>query len=226
MPRRKSIWTKQSADKLASLSGSRKIVGGIALLLLSVPFIIVGSILNKNWGGGFLGIFLIIIIPDIILGIILIVSGISQSNEEKIVQAKNLQRKVEYERKLSQSNIYEIDKMSGSEFEEYLHILFRKLGYQSRKTKLSGDYGADLIIEKDDTTTVVLAKCYVGKVSIKAVQEITSAIAFYHANSGWVVTNSYFTEPAKNLAHINNITLIDRDTLMNLIIKSKEGDNI
>ncbi len=42
--------------------------------------------------------------------------------------------------------LVEIDRMSGGEFESYLHGMFRKLGYGVTHTGRSGDYGCDLVV--------------------------------------------------------------------------------
>lgn len=113
---------------------------------------------------------------------------------------------------------------TGLEFEEYLSKLFSRLGYKVETTKASGDQGADLIIYKDGIKTVVQAKFYSSKVGNKAVQEVVSAIAFYDAHNGMVVTNNYYTPSAIELAEANSITLIDGDKLNELI--RKVADNI
>src|SRR5690242_16645676 len=64
------------------------------------------------------------------------------------------------EERLRKSGIYDIDKMDGRQFELYLGLLYKALGYKSEVTRLAGDYGADLILEKNGVRTVVQAKCY------------------------------------------------------------------
>jgi len=46
-----------------------------------------------------------------------------------------------------------------------------------------------------------------------------AAISMYQAQKGMVITNSYFTPSARDLANVNNIELVDRDDLDELIIK-------
>lgn len=113
---------------------------------------------------------------------------------------------------------------NGIEFEKYLETLFEKLGYVVQTTKVSGDQGADLIVIKDKTKTVVQAKFYSSKVGNKAVQEVVAAIRYYNADFGMVITNNYYTDSAIKLADANDIKLIDGDTLSQLI--SELGSNI
>lgn len=109
------------------------------------------------------------------------------------------------------SPLSKIDKMSGEEFELYLKAFFEKNGYKVTLTPASNDYGADLILEKKDETTVVQAKRYDGKVGTAAVQEVVAARDYYEASGCIVVTNSFFTKNAQGLAEANEVTLWDRD---------------
>jgi restriction system protein len=121
--------------------------------------------------------------------------------------------------RLKKSGILEIDKMNGQTFEEYLKVLLENRGYQVSLTAASGDYGADLILKSKDKKIVVQAKRYKKKVGLKAVQEIVSAKTYYKADESWVITNNYFTDPAKKLAAANNVTLINRDMLIKWMIE-------
>jgi hypothetical protein len=111
----------------------------------------------------------------------------------------------------------EVDNLNGYEFEDFLKKLFSRMGYQVEQTRLSGDQGADLVVVKFGEKTVIQAKRYSGKVGNYAVQEIMAAISLYQAQKGMVVTNSYFTPAAVELARANRIELIDRDALKNLV---------
>lgn len=120
--------------------------------------------------------------------------------------------------KLKKSGIYEIDMMDGTKFEHYLRELYSAYGYKASVTKASGDFGADLVLSKDGKKIVVQAKRYKKNVGVKAVQEVKSAELHYHANESWVVTNSYFTQAACQLAKSNSVILIDRDQLIKDIL--------
>jgi len=111
-------------------------------------------------------------------------------------------------------SLQEIDVMTGHEFEVYLGELFKRHGYKTKVTSASGDYGADLILHKDGQKIVVQAKRYKNSVGIRAVQEIIPAIAYYKADVAWVVTNSYLTKQAQNLADANEVVVIDREELI------------
>jgi restriction system protein len=128
--------------------------------------------------------------------------------------------------KLSKSGIFEIDQMTGEEFEERLKILFINLGYKAdRTTTRTGvpDYGADLVIEKNGIKTVVQAKrwrrdFFVGE---DAVREAYSAKNYYKCTEAVVVTNTNFSNMAWNLAKVNNVTLWNRPYLIRMLLEEK-----
>ena len=120
-------------------------------------------------------------------------------------------------KKLSKSGIDEIDQMDGLEFEKYLEALFEKLGYRVRRTPYQNDYGADLIVGKDGHKIAVQVKRYRRKIGVKAVQEAVAACGKYRCQKAMVVTNSYFTEQAKELARANRVDLWDRRKLAGVV---------
>ena len=129
-----------------------------------------------------------------------------------------------WDRKLKKSGILQIDEMTGREFEEYLRVLFLERGYRVRLTKKTGDYGVDLVLSSKNRKIIVQAKRYKKNVGIKAVQEISAAKNHYQADECWVVTNSHFTDPARNLAKSNQVRLVDRPLLMKWMLEMKKND--
>lgn len=106
-----------------------------------------------------------------------------------------------------------IDKMKGVEFEEYLKKQFEKRGYKVELTPVSGYFGGDLLLKKRRYTCVVQAKRYRSSVGVHAVQEVIGAVAYYEVDEAMVITNSYYTKSARQLAEKNNVILWDRDDL-------------
>lgn len=125
--------------------------------------------------------------------------------------------------RLKKSGIADIDKMEGIQFEKYLGHLFRAQGYKTEVTKAAGDFGADLIIQKDSKKIVVQAKRYSKNVGIKAIQEAQASIAHYEASEAWVVSNSDYTAAAYELAKSNRVKLINREALIEMILAMNPG---
>lgn len=129
---------------------------------------------------------------------------------------KSLKIKSRYKK----SNIRDIDRMSGADFELYLSVLFSELGYKTIVTPNSHDFGADLIIKKGKHKIVVQAKRYGYKnnVSIGAIQEVFAAQHYHNADESWVITNSFFTKSAIKLAKPCKVKLKDRNELVKWIL--------
>lgn len=108
-----------------------------------------------------------------------------------------------------------IDQMTGDEFEECCAAHFRRLGYKAKITgaRGGGDYGVDIILKKNGVVTAVQAKRYKNNVGISAVQQIVAGKAKYGANDALVVTNSHFTQAARELARVNDVVLWDREAI-------------
>jgi len=80
-------------------------------------------------------------------------------------------------------------------------------------TSKSGDYGVDILAEKDGIKYAVQCKFYSAPVGVKAVQEASSGKSFYAAHVAVVATNSTFTANAKVLADKDAVVLWDGEIL-------------
>lgn len=108
----------------------------------------------------------------------------------------------------------DFDLMEGHDFEYYCAELLRKSGFQEVEvTKSSGDYGIDILAEKEGVTYAIQCKCYTSPVGVKAIQEAYAGRDYYDRMVGAVLTNQYFTQPAVDAARKLKILLWDRDYL-------------
>ncbi|MBI3810075.1 MAG: restriction endonuclease [Nitrospirae bacterium] len=111
-------------------------------------------------------------------------------------------------------DIIAVDNLSGRQFEEFLEKLLRDLGFANvRLTPLTGDFGGDILAEKDGKTCVIQAKRVGRTVGVRAVQEAHAARDYYHIQTSMVVANRAFSAKARELALRCNCTLIDRTIL-------------
>ena len=124
------------------------------------------------------------------------------------------------------SDLYRIDRMDGVEFEQYLKAHFENLGYHVKTTPTTADYGVDLICKRQGECIAVQAKRYRDKIGISAVQEVIGGMNYYDCTYGMVVTNSYFTKNAQELAEKSNVVLWDRDVISKIFhIHNKSKSN-
>ncbi len=143
-------------------------------------------------------IYLIIIICALLIGIIILIKR---------------QRKIKPQH---------FDELEGHEFEYYCAELLEKKGFiDVEVTKGSGDYGADILAEKDGVTYAIQCKCYTAPIGVKAIQEAYAGRDYYDRMVGAVLTNQYFTTPAVEAAKKLKILLWDRGYLESMIEEEK-----
>ena len=118
----------------------------------------------------------------------------------------------------------QLDKMDGHQFEYACADILKANGYKHVKvTRGSGDFGVDIIAEKDKGRYAIQCKRYNHKLDNTPIQEVVGGLAYYQCDKGAVMTNQYFTEPAKQLAQVNDIELLDRDTLSHMVDKTEKS---
>ena len=118
----------------------------------------------------------------------------------------------------------DVDSMGGHEFEHFCAELLKSNGYKNVEvTSGSGDYGVDILAEKDGITYAIQCKRSDTPIGNKAIQEIYSGRSFYNRHVGVVITNNSFTPAAKETANKNNVLLWDRDRLNELMGKQYES---
>lgn len=103
--------------------------------------------------------------------------------------------------------------LRGTEFELWLQEVYQSRGYRVKHVGRPGDDGADLILQKDRWTIVIQAKGVGNKVNNRAVDQAHAAKSILDANEAWVVTNNFFTDPARKHAKGCHVRLYDRNSL-------------
>lgn len=110
------------------------------------------------------------------------------------------------------------DELEGHEFEHYCAELLKKKGFiDVEVTKGSGDYGVDILAEKEGVTYAIQCKCYTAPIGVKAIQEAYAGRDYYDRMVGAVLTNQYFTTPAVEAAKKLKILLWDRGYLESML---------
>lgn len=127
--------------------------------------------------------------------------------------------------KQKQYSISRLDVMEGHDFEHACADILKMNGYKNvRVTQASGDYGVDILAERKGIKYAVQCKRYSNKLDNTPIQEVVGGLAYYNCDKGIVMTNNYFTEPAKKLAYINDVKLIDRTVLEKMLIKKSKSN--
>ncbi len=104
-----------------------------------------------------------------------------------------------------------MDEMEGHDFEYFCADLLEKQGFaEVEVTRGSGDFGVDILAEKDGVTYAVQCKRYNGSVGVDAILRTYAGRDYYERMVGVVMTNQYFTTPAVAAAEKLHILLWDR----------------
>jgi restriction system protein len=120
--------------------------------------------------------------------------------------------------KLRSISLDNVDNMQGVEFENYVKALLAHRGFAVETTKASGDLGVDLVARRRDESVAIQVKRQRGPVSRHAVSDAVGGMAHYACRAAMVVTNSHFSQGAKELAHSNCCLLVDREVLTQWIM--------
>ena len=87
-----------------------------------------------------------------------------------------------------------MDELEGHDFEYYCADLLKTHGFMEVEvTKGSGDFGVDILAQRDGISYAIQCKCYDKPIGVKAVQEVYAGRDYYDCMVGAVMTNQYFT---------------------------------
>ncbi len=117
----------------------------------------------------------------------------------------------------------EWDEMEGHEFEHFCADLLKRRGFKEvRVTKGSGDFGIDILAERDGISYGIQCKNYTAPIGVKAVQEVYAGRDYYDCMVGVVMSNQYFTGPAVEAAKKLKIVLWDRGYMEEMMEEADE----
>ncbi len=149
----------------------------------------------------------LLFIPLFLVAIIGIIGYVINS----IVNLKKQEKQEEeYKKAMLNTGIEQVKNLTPYEFEDWIAKFLSCCGFIAYTTKRSGDYGVDVIAEKQGKKIAIQVKKYSNPLGIKCVQEIIAGMGYYSADEGWVVSTApYFTKNAQELAKTKNIRLFN-----------------
>ena len=105
-------------------------------------------------------------------------------------------------------------------FEELCVAYYNEKGIRAEATDLGADGGIDIKLYQDGSsnpTSIVQCKAWGSKVGVKQVREFLGVMTHEKIRKGFYMTSNGFTEEAKGLAQVNNVTLISGEMLLMMI---------
>lgn len=110
----------------------------------------------------------------------------------------------------------QINSMTGVEYEKYIARCMAACGYRGIQfTPATNDFGVDIVAtDQNGRLCAVQCKRYSSNLGIKPIQEVNAGATHYGCTRKIVVTNSYFTKNAKQLAKELGVELWDRNSIL------------
>lgn len=116
------------------------------------------------------------------------------------------------------TSVSEIDYMEGHIFEFFCAEILEKNSFTNVSvTKGSGDQGIDILAFKDGVKYAIQCKNYSTSLGNSPIQEVFAGKTHYGCHVAVVMTNSTFTQGAKELAKSTGVLLWDRSVLQEMI---------
>ena len=107
--------------------------------------------------------------------------------------------------------------LSGSELEDEMAVLCRRLGYRVESTPFSGDGGVDLILRnKNGKKVVVQCKSYQSPVGPAAARELYGSMMHFGADKAVLVCPAGFTRGVEEFVKGKRIDLVSASDLISL----------
>ena len=194
----------------------------------------IGFMFAINVVGGVLTLYLSIKEPDVPEKI-KIQEEYERKQIEEAKQKERRERRNLYEKELSElrydalkriawnkyhsmSGYYgHVDNMTGKEFELFVASLYSHMGYKVEQISTGTDQGVDIILTDDSGIRFAIqTKRWSKTVGNSAVQEVLGGKRYHRCKYAVVVTNSYFSRQAIELARRSGVKLVDRQQLTDL----------
>jgi hypothetical protein len=110
--------------------------------------------------------------------------------------------------------------LSPEEFEYLICRLYEAMGYAVEHVGGLEDRGGDVIAVRGNERILIQAKRWLREeVDINAVRQVFSALKPYNCNKAVVIATNDFTFPATDLAKFDNVELINKKQLQELLLK-------
>lgn len=119
----------------------------------------------------------------------------------------------------------DLDRFNPNLFEAAIGALYKKQGFEVYLTPYSNDKGVDVVVLKNGENYLIQAKQTKSLVGIEAIQEICTAKKYYEDRFKeqfklLTITNNDYSSSSKILAKSNDITLLNRGHLENLVTEN------
>jgi predicted Mrr-cat superfamily restriction endonuclease len=110
--------------------------------------------------------------------------------------------------------------MDGHQFVNAVANLFRNIGFTANVSKVGGDGGVDIVLQKEDRRIAVQCKRYKNPVGPHVIRDLWGTMNHIGFDEGCIVTTTGFTKGVTDFAQDKGIFLVD----LNDILKATAQD--
>lgn len=110
-----------------------------------------------------------------------------------------------------------LQRLGGHRFEGLITRLFAQMGYETRKTRGSGDGGIDIHATRQDRRIIIQCKNYRHPASPAVVRELYGTLTATHADKGILICTGGFGEGAQAFARDKPLELLNGDAIVRLL---------
>lgn len=121
-------------------------------------------------------------------------------------------RKKNVQKLLDETGVGKVDYMDQKEFDQYLLNFFQEEGYKASHAPATNQ--ANLFLKKENESIAIFTQPSNKVLDLFAIQKIIDILPKYKDYQIWVITNFQYNAAATGLALQNNITLLDREDLL------------
>lgn len=115
-----------------------------------------------------------------------------------------------YRQALRHLGVTDVDRLNPIQFEEFCAVILEDHGWKVNTTRVTGDFGVDVIAEYQGKRLAIQCKHYTGSVGVAAVQEVHSGAAYWKCDAAMVVSShGGFTNAACDMGDRLQIPLLD-----------------
>lgn len=194
-----------------------------AFLTLWLITVVFSGILKEGSVFFLLGSFIVLLW---FFTVVMLVMGIDDKIRKKYILTPVKIKAEEYENKRRaylywkhQRQIEFWHSLNGYEFELYVGQIFFRNGYEVHNTKLSGDGGIDLIVEKNNERIAIQCKAHKKAVGPSVVRDLYGTMNHFGYTKGILISLNGFTKGVYTFVQDKSIQLLSLD---DLLVMSKE----
>jgi restriction system protein len=164
-----------------------------------------------------------IVVYGLALVLLLVIGAWRERDRKAADREQRRRRTTAKQRRYQASHLADIDHMTGRDFEYYVCHLLVHRGFVATVTPASNDFGVDIIAHRNGQKYAIQVKRYHNGVSRRAVSDAVTGKQHYGCDRAMVITNSFFTEGAKELARSTGCELVDRNLLTQWICEYQQA---